>query len=144
MKTTKMISALSIALFFFAVTTAFSAGIGGKGDGVSNNRMVNHHVNVILTLDKVLCNTYQVEILNGKGQLVAPPKRYIPGTSGYDFYERGPVDGVRIAVLVLAPAHSHFQCEVELFTAPAMLKGIFDAGQTYRYDLFPQTQQNKE
>jgi hypothetical protein len=106
--------------------------------------VINHHVNINLTIDKRLCNFYQVEILNEKGELVAPPKPYIAGQSKYDFYERGPASGIRVAALVLSPAYSHFSCDTELFTKPAALKGNFEAGQTYRYDLYPQTQQNKE
>ena len=104
----------------------------------------SHHVNVNLTVDKRICNWYLVEILDGQGRLVAPAKNYVPGVSAYDFYERGPASGVRIAVLVLAPMNSHFICETELFTAPAMISGKFLPGQTYRYELNPQSQPFKQ
>ena len=108
MKTTKFFSALSFAMIFSAAT--FAATIGGvtKNDPISINPVVNHHVNVNLTIDKRICNWYLVEILDGQGRLVAPAKNYVPGVSAYDFYERGPASGVRIAVLVLAPMNSHF------------------------------------
>jgi hypothetical protein len=144
MKTTKIFSVLSLALVFFAATSASSANIEKKDGLISVNSMVNHHVNVNVTIDKPLCNVYLVEILNGRGELVAPAKTFIPGVSKYDFYERGPVTGVRVAVLVLAPVYSHFSCETELFTTPVMLKGTFDAGSTYRYDLFPRVSASKE
>ncbi|MDP1621017.1 MAG: hypothetical protein Q8M08_01630 [Bacteroidales bacterium] len=47
-------------------------------------------------------------------------------------------------MLVLVPVHSHFSCETELFTAPAILTGKFTPGQTCRYDLYPQSQPFKE
>jgi hypothetical protein len=115
-----------------------------KRDRITLNPVVNHHVNLVLSTEHKTCNMYVVEILNGNGQLVAPAKPYRPGVNAYDFYEKGPVNGVRIAVLVLAPAYSHFSCETEYFTAPAIIKGTFLPGETYRYDLFPQTQPNKE
>ena len=102
--------------------------------------VIRHHVNVIASGNIKLCNTYLVEIQDGHGRRVAPAKTYKPGVSGYDFYERGPAKGVRVAVLILAPANSHFTCETELFTTPARLYGSFLNGHTYRYDLFPQTQ----
>lgn len=131
-------------MIFSAAT--FAATIGGvtKNDPISINPVVNHHVNVNLTIDKRICNWYLVEILDGQGRLVAPAKNYVPGVSAYDFYERGPASGVRIAVLVLAPMNSHFICETELFTAPAMISGKFLPGQTYRYELNPQSQPFKQ
>ncbi|MFZ4520553.1 MAG: hypothetical protein ACOYNC_02540 [Bacteroidales bacterium] len=144
MKTAKFFSVLSLALIFSAATSVSAANIETKADQTSVNPVVNHHVNVNLTIEKPLCNVYLVEILDGQGRLVAPAKPYTPGISKYDFYERGPVTGVRIAVLVLAPSHSHFQCETELFTKPVILSGKFLPGLTYRYDLFPQLQPSKE
>jgi hypothetical protein len=144
MKTTKIYTALTLALVLFAVNTVSSATIGKSDGRVNPNPVVKHHVTVTLSGDPVICNTYLVEILDGKGNLVAPAKVFVPGVTGYDFYERGPASGARVAVLVLAPMHSHFQCETELFTAPAMVFGEFWPGQTYRYDLFPQSKPPKE
>ena len=144
MKTTKLFSALGLALIIFAATSAFSGNIDKKDGQISVNTMVRHHVNVNLSLDRKICNVYLVEILNEKGQLAAPAKTYVPGVTSYDFYERVPATGVRIAVLVLAPVYSHFSCDTELFTQPALVKGPFEAGITYRYDLNPQTSSPKE
>jgi hypothetical protein len=144
MKTTKMISALSLALILFAAISASSAPIDKKNGQPAANPAVNHHVNVLVRIDKPLCNYYQVEILDGNGRLVAPPKAFVPGVTAYDFYERGPASGIRIAALVLSPAHSHFVCDTELFTAPVVISGPFESGRTYRYDLFPKTQISRE
>jgi len=143
MKTIKIFSALSFVLIFCAVISASSAGIDKKLDQVSTSSMIRHHVNIIVSDEQVTCNRYLVEILNGNGQLVAPAKAYIPGVSSYDFYERGPAAGIRYAVLVRA-TYQQFVCETELFTKPAQAKGPFDAGMTYRYDLYPQTSAPKE
>ena len=144
MKTTIILPVLCSALIFCAVNSASSGNIGKKDGQISLTTMVKHHVNVNLVTDKKLCNVYLVEILKENGQLAAPAKTFIPGVSSYDFYERGPASGMRIAVLVLAPVYSHFSCDTELFTAPAIMNGPFMAGETYRYDLFPQTQPSKD
>jgi hypothetical protein len=144
MKTTKFFSALSLALVIFAATSAFAGGIDKKDGQIALTNVVKHHVNINLNLDRKICNVYLVEILNEKGQLAAPAKTYVPGVTSYDFYERGPATGVRIAVLVLAPVYSHFSCDTELFTQPSLVKGPFDAGTTYRYDLYPQTSSPRE
>jgi hypothetical protein len=140
MKTIKIYTTFSLLLVLLANVT-IAVNPAGR---VSPNPVVRHHVNVTLPSEPVICNKYLVEILDGKGNLVAPAKVYIPGVTGYDFFERGPASGARVAVLVLAPSNSHFQCETELFTAPVMVFGEFLSGQTYRYDLFPQTQPPRE
>jgi hypothetical protein len=144
MKTTKIFPVLSLALVLSFAVSASALSTDKKNGQISLNKVINHHVNVTVALEKVLCNVYQVEILNEKGELVAPPQTYVAGVSKYDFYERGPATGIRVAVLVLAPVYSHFSCDTELFTKPSARKGDFEAGQTYRYDLFPQTQIIKE
>ncbi|MEI7897485.1 MAG: hypothetical protein WCJ26_10655 [bacterium] len=143
MKTTKIFSVLSLALIFCATLSVSSAPIGNKDGKIAVNQMVRHQVNIIALNDRKLCNFYLVEILDGNGRLVAPAKSYNPGVSTYDFYERGPAEGFRVAVLVLGPVYSHFQCETELFTSPAMVPGPFVAGQTYRYDLYPQSEPSR-
>ena len=144
MKTNKILSALSLALIICAVSSAYSASAGNSSIRTIPNSGIHHQVNIIVANDKNTCNVYVVEILDGKGQLVAPAEVYTPGVSKYDFYERGPAAGSRVAVLVLAPANSHFICETELFTTPVVLSGSFLPGQTYRYDLFPQAQPPRE
>ncbi len=144
MKTTKIFSVLSLALIFNAALSVSAATIDNKALKVGVNPVIRHHVNVMVTNEKKICNFYLVEILDGNGRLVAPAKPYDPNVSNYDFYERGPGSGVRIAVLILAPVHSHFQCETELFTTPVMVKGPFNVGETYRYDLFPQSKPPRE
>ena len=140
MKTTRIFSAISLALILCATVSASSATIGSKDGQPAANPMIRHQVNVIAPGEKKLCNLYLVEILDGNGRLVAPAKPYNPGVSKYDFYERGPATGFRVAVLVLGPMNSHFVCDTELFTSPVMVQGPFEAGKTYRYDLYPQAQ----
>jgi hypothetical protein len=138
MKTTKIYTVLSLALIFAAVTSAFSSTIGKVTNTGTLNTMVRYHVNVSISNDLTICNIYQVEILDGQGQLVAPAKQFIPGVTGYDFFERGPAKGVRIAALVMVNIHNRYICAADLFTTPVGLTGPFLSGQTYRFDLYPQ------
>ncbi len=138
MKTTKIYTAISLLLIFAALTPTFAANVG-KGAPSSLNTMVRYQVNVNLSNEKTICNLYQVEILDGKGQMVAPPKTFTAGVSTYEFFERGPAAGVRIAALVMVDMHSHYICATELFTTPAALNGPFLGGVTYRFDLYPQS-----
>lgn len=140
MKTKTIFSVLSLALILSAVTSAFSANVETKKDPASTTPVIRYQVNVILESEKPLCNLWLVKIIDGNGRQVAPAKPYSTSVSRYDFYERGPVEGIRIAVLVKYTYGDHFVCETELFTAPAMLSGKFLNGQTYRFDLFPSLQ----
>jgi hypothetical protein len=137
MKTTKIFSVLSLAMVFTVVTSAF-ANVIGKKDVTPSNAMIRYAVNVVSQMEKPLAATYMIKVFNEKYQLVAPPKIFIPGQSQYVFYERGPADGVRIAVLVKAPLHEGgIEPNVILYAEPAIVKGPFEVGQTYRFDLYP-------
>jgi hypothetical protein len=144
MKTTKIYALLTFAVIFAAATASFGAAIGGITTDDVRTKGIHHHVNVILTGEISLCNTYLIEIRDGSGQLVAPAQTFKPGVSGYDFYERGPSSGIRVARLVRANNGKSYICDKELFTTPAYVLGPFLNGQTYRYDLFPSLQSNKE
>lgn len=144
MKTTKNFLVLSLVLIFAAVTSAYSAGIDSKNNQISASPVIRYHVNIVMSIEKPLCNLWLVEIRDGMGRLVAPAQAYNGNKNQYDFYERGPASGARIAVLVKYQYGDHYVCETELFTKPAILFGPFLNGQTYRFDLFPATTAAKE
>ncbi|MDP1621015.1 MAG: hypothetical protein Q8M08_01620 [Bacteroidales bacterium] len=144
MKTLKNFSVLSLALIFAAVSSAYSGGIVQKNEPAVTNTMIRYQVNVHLSLEKQLCNLWLVKILDQNGRQVAPAKVYTPSTNRYEFFERGPAVGTRIAVLVKYQYGDHYVCDTELFTEPAVLTGKFLTGQTYRFDLFPSLQAPKE
>jgi hypothetical protein len=144
MKTTKIFSVLSLALIFCTVTSAFSGIVEPKTNPVATNSMIRYHVNVFINNEKPICNIYLVQIVNERGQLIAPAKPYISGVSGYDFYERGPQNGKRIAVLVKNIFGEQYLCESDFFTKPVILFGPFMTGQTYRFDLYPTSQPPRE
>jgi hypothetical protein len=137
MKTTKFYTVLSLVVIFAAFTSAYAGGIGKTKIVPVETGGIRYQVNVILSIEKPLCNAYLIEVRNGKSQLVAPAQRYMMGVTKYTFTERGPAEGERVASLVRDNRGDHFICEYELFTTPVSLKGHFEIGQTYRFDLYP-------
>ncbi|MCX6306616.1 MAG: hypothetical protein NT040_16750 [Bacteroidetes bacterium] len=143
MKSAKNYAIISLMIIFATATSSFAGGISKITSQPSVNGGIRHQVNVIISSEKPLCNTYLIEIRDGHGQLVAPAQRYISGTIQYNFAERGPASGVRVARLVRAYG-DHFICENELFTTPAVVTGPFENGQTCRFDLYPSSQPSKQ
>lgn len=144
MKTTKIFSIVSVILLISCSTMLYGYTGGSRpGYGYVNNG-IRHEVNVVLSVEIQLGLSYWVMILDGQGREVAPPKMFIPGTSKYVFFERGPVEGARMAVLVTSPYSDRMLFgRSELSTMPAVLFGKFNPGSTYRYDLFPKAQPPK-
>jgi hypothetical protein len=142
MKTSTFFSALSFAMIFAFATSAFAGGIATK---VTPNTSIRYAVNVQYNGPEAqLFSTYLVKIYNEKHQQVAPPQNLIPGKSQYVFFERGPMDGIRIAVIEKAIIDSSAEPWWTLVAEPCVVKGPFEVGQTYRFDLFPKVQGAKE
>jgi hypothetical protein len=144
MKTTRNYTALSLALLFAATLFASTAFAGKTPGGIAGTSCIRYTVNVIINNEKPLCNTYLIEIRNERGVLVAPAKVYTPGVTQYAFYERGPVEGFRIARLVRAEFGDRYICEYEFFAKPVIQKGRFENGQNYRFDIIPSMTPVKE
>lgn len=148
MKPTQKHLFLSIILLVTMVHAAFASGAGGKNTQVSAAPLVCYQVEVSLSHEMSPCRLYQVEILDGKGYQVVPAKIFINGVSLYAFYERGRVVGVRVARLVPVPIDGGiagepgraYECGTELHTAPAALRGLFEPGRVYRFELHPVVQ----
>ena len=142
MKTSTFFSVLSLALIFAVATSAFAGGIGKISP---NNTSVRYAVNVVYNgHDQQLLSTYVIKIFNERHQLAAPPQVLIPGQSQYVFFERGPADGVRIAVIEKAMIDSQVEPWWTLVTEPCVVKGPFEIGNTYRFDLYPKLQGERE
>ncbi|MCX6268898.1 MAG: hypothetical protein NTW16_16350 [Bacteroidetes bacterium] len=140
MKTTKIFSVLSLALILSATISASSANLKKLDSPIAVNPVIRHLVSINVLTDKNICNEYLVKILDRNGRLVTPAKRFIPGVTKYEFFERGSAIGVRVAVLVPAPLNNGPLCEMVLITQPVRISGHFYPGQTYQYDLFPKVQ----
>lgn len=145
MKTTKLLPALSLALIFFAATGFAKEPNSSKTTGPSVN--VRYVVTVNLGLDKPICNTYQVELVDANGRAVAPAQYFVPGNSAYTFYEQTrQAVGIRKARLVLAPNLDRYACQQELYTPPDVKVITFKDRETYSFILNPNTKpaQGKE
>ena len=143
MKTTKISSLISLVLAFAFAASSFAGNIGKK-DGVTSNTSIRYTVNVVFGQEKPVSGTYMIRIMNECNRLVAPPQILVPGQAQYVFFERGPADGIRIAVLTKAPGHGGIEPWVTLYAEPAIVKGPFEVGKTYRFDLYPKLLKERE
>ena len=144
MKTTKILSVISLVLILSAAIYASPTAIGKQTGNVPESPKIHYVVNINIQNDVQPCNLYLIKILDGEGKPVAEPRAYVAGVSKYDLYESGPKAGVRIAVLSMYTYGDHYICDKEFFTAPAALTGKFNNGQTYRFVLSPKLQQPKQ
>ena len=145
MKSTKNSLLLLVALLISTVNIALASGPEGNGRLASVSQVICYQVKINLPSEQDLCNLYQVEILDGEGYQVVPAKILISGIGRYEFFEKGPVRGVRIARLVIAPIDNggspgleQAPCNFEYYTMPVVRRGPFANGQTYVFELFPQ------
>ena len=146
MKTLTIISAISLAL----IITGVNAGFAKQNDKSGNPRptptsVVKYQVAVNLEVVEQLCNSYQVEILDANGRLVAPPQLFAPETKFYNFEEQTrQTAGIRIARLVVVIyGPEHYVCKQELYTTPDVRLIHFKNGQGYSFDLYPTPQKPK-
>ena len=139
MKTKNVLSLLSLALIFAVATSAFAGGIAIKGGGTANSS-IRFTVNVNYSgPEQPLLASYELQIYNERHQMVAPPQMLMPGKTQYTFFERGPADGVRIAVLVKSLI-DNAEPWWSFVAEPCAVKGPFEIGQNYRFDLYPTLQ----
>lgn len=137
MKTMKIISALSLILAL-SVSTTFAGSIGTKGGGSTNTNVIRYQINLVGTFEKPTNVAYLVELFNENYQRVAPAQPYVTGKMQYLFQERGPVEGIRIAVVVRATSTPGLPDPGGyMVTNPAVIKGMFEVGHVYRFDLYP-------
>lgn len=144
MKTSTFFAALCLGLVCLLSATVFAGGIATKGNGTAN-ASIRYAVNIQYNgPDKPILASYLVKIYNEKHQLAAPPQNFISGKSQYVFFERGPADGIRIALIEKAIIDSNVEPWWTIVVEPAIVKGPFEVGQTYRFDLFPKLQGERE
>jgi hypothetical protein len=128
---------LSAGLVLYILFSSFTINDNTRPGPISLNGSIRHQVVVRLNTELSLCNTYMVQLLDQNRNQVALQQRFVPGISTYTFYERGPVNGLRVAAMVRSNYDS-FICQQELFTEPYAIYGGFLNGKTYYYELDPQ------
>ena len=132
MKTTKIISALSLVLVF-AASSLFANRISDPGPAVWQ-KPVTYDVKINFTANFPGINGhYLVVITDETGRKVVPAQTFRPGVWTYTFKEAGSFRGTRVAVLVSYP-----DTQILWVIPPRVLKGTFTGGESYRFELTPQ------
>ena len=128
MKTTKIISAISLVLIF----AAGSLFAGNKPE-IGQQKLITYQVTVHAAPNfPGASGHYLVAITDEKGNKVAPAQPFHPGVWTYTFREAGSFRGTRVAVMVPYPANP-----TGWVIPPSVQKGNFIGGGTYRFDLTP-------
>lgn len=143
MKTTTKISAFGVALIFCATTTLIAGSPNGNTKK-TDNPGIRYQVNVHLNTDKHLCKTYIVEMVDQNNRVIAPVQSYLPETEGYNFFEAGPVTGIRIARLTTLDNTTITFCDQVVSASPDVKFGNFRNGQTYTFKLYVTTDPPKK
>jgi hypothetical protein len=140
MKTTKFLSVLIFALIFLGVNQGFSKKVETP---VSISTSITYEVFIHPSFTTNPCGAYLVEIVDQNGRLVATAQEYKPGIDKYTFHESIPSIQVsqprRAAMLVPVVFPGDFVCEFPLSTRPDVKTGPFRTGQTYMFNLYPQS-----
>jgi hypothetical protein len=138
MKTTKLISILSLIMIFCGANTVYSDNVPTNSPRVSNTNSIRYEVNVYLFSRIELCNTYLIQVTDETGRPVAPPKIFVPGIQRYIFTETGPAQGkIRVAMLVLSPDVDPVVCGYQIGARDDVKLGPFKPGQSYPFVLRP-------
>jgi|WetSurMetagenome_2_1015567.scaffolds.fasta_scaffold04768_8 hypothetical protein len=140
------LTAVLLGVVLLTVNIGFSSGSNGLSSGgfVTSSSTIRYIVTVHPPADNNICGAYQVVMLNGAGDKVAPPRIYQPGKPDYVFYEIGPVRlGYRIARLIPVAGVNDNTCIYPLRTPPDVQRNNFQNGETYNFNLYPETQLGK-
>ena len=133
MKTTKIISALSLVLVF-AANSLFANRIGDPGTP-DKLKLVTYEVKVNFAANFPGANArYLVVITDGTGRKVVPAQAFHTGVSKYTFKEAGTIKGTRVAIMVPLNVKPN-----GWVIPPSVKKGIFVGGSTYRFELTPES-----
>jgi hypothetical protein len=144
MKTTNNLSALGLALIFVGITAGFSKKVADINTSqVFRGPTITYLVNVHVSADIPLCNSYLVQITDETGRLVAPAQPFVLGKNLYTFYSVSKERGYRergtkrIAMLVTNTKFGALECDNKLYAQADVKSGLFVVGQTYTFNLFP-------
>ncbi|MEI7661387.1 MAG: hypothetical protein WCK34_04285 [Bacteroidota bacterium] len=134
MKTTRILSAISLVLIFTANSLfAGRATISDPGSAALL-KQVTYEVKVNPAPNfPGASGHYLIAITDENGRKVVPAQPFHPGVWTYKFKEAGTFRGTRIAVMVPYPANP-----TGWIIPPSVLKGNFFGGATYIFELTPQ------
>ncbi|MCX6251436.1 MAG: hypothetical protein NTX61_11875 [Bacteroidetes bacterium] len=141
MKTTKIFSALSIAMIVFGLS-AFATK--PSSENTRERGLIRYQVNINIPANLSVSNLQLlVMVKDGSNRLVAPPQPFHFGTLSYTFTEKvrvvGPVNDTRIAMLVLSNAGGR---AILLYNNTDTKSGAFEPDHLYRFLIFPEIGDN--
>jgi len=135
MKTTKIISALSIAMIILG-SSAFATK--PSSDNTKARQLIRYQVSINISAKFVIPNVPMLVVVKDeKGTLVAPPQQFQAGSLTYTFTEKGtfyPVNATRVAMLVIPNTGGR---SVKLSNNTIVKTGSFVPGQLYQFQIFP-------
>jgi hypothetical protein len=135
MKKIIIVSVVAAAVIFFGISLNSSALISLKPTGTLQAVI---HYQVTVHPDYIVSHNQcpmVVQIMDESRNVIGLPQLYVKGKNIYNFYEVGPVTGMRIARLSNADADSHNDvCFVVSMTDSKT--GTFNPGGNYYYNLY--------
>ena len=135
MKKIILLSSIAVMMIFFSIelsTTTVSA------KDRSNNGSFIHYQVIIhpdWRIDQNVC-PLMVQMTNGSGMLIGQPQFYHKGKNTYNFYERGPVTGVRMAQLTDEEEGVLPDDVCIVISLSDSKSGTFNNGGNYAFNLF--------
>ena len=129
MKTTKIISALSLVLIFAAANSLF---VRGNTKSIPEDRLkVITYVVKVDNINLISDNRHYLIIMtDGAGRQISSSQTFRPGLSSYIFKELGNVRGTRVAMMVQEPS-----APGSAAISSSSKTGTFFGGQTYLFRL---------
>ena len=76
-----------------------------------------------------------VAVTDGKSGIIGQPKPYVHGVNTYNFYETGPVNGVRKAILMNSPIDKPNDVCMAV-SATDSKSGTFNNGNVYMFNIY--------
>ena len=137
MKKITLLSFVLVAMIFLGMNVNSSVRI----NTVNNNSTAYIHYQVNVHPDWAIIHNscpLMVSLTDGSNMVIGLPKLYHPNISTYDFYEMGPVTGVRKARLANSDEYQPDNV-CTIITSSDAKSGTFYNGWNYIYDLYGST-----
>jgi hypothetical protein len=139
MKTTKLISALTLGIILTGTVIAFAGNPHLNRVYPQGAHSIVYEVLIHQPDNGLAHNSYLVQLIDQAGRSVSPAQKYVAGVSQYNFYEEGPVTGVRIARMVLVGNNDSSAGFSGLTCKKDVKAGTFKNGSVYIFNLYPQS-----
>jgi hypothetical protein len=137
MKTTRFFTTAGLFLIIALGISLSSSSQSGKYRP-DDRSIIHYEVSVNFSTPFTSCYTYMIEIVDERGNPVAHPLAFVPGTKKYIFTETltGPAT-MRTAKLDVVTGNGIHGCPINLVAEPDAKKGPFLPYTNYRFTLTP-------